>query len=154
MDRSRTERSDIMNSSGCNARGACAGDNMPLGRRRCVCVFSKNSKCFFLFPQMSGKSTSSSYPSMCMPGLTPSCQEMWPCSSLREGATIFQVAAILLELVGARVQPRIGQVREVLQGGPRSLELWNHILTGPLPKAQEDLQSRLRSAVLRSLEIY
>lgn len=60
------------------------------------------------------------------------------------GAMPAQVAAVLCETVGARVQPRFGEVlglwtefaTGVRQGAARSPEVWNHVVCGPVEAAR------------------
>lgn len=74
------------------------------------------------------------------------------------GASLAQVAAVLREMVGARAQPRVGNVtgpwqtleKGTRQVGSRSPELWSHAIAGPLHSAHEHVEALRRSPGLRS----
>lgn len=63
------------------------------------------------------------------------------------GATAAQVAVVLRERAGVRVQPTVGDVagawrpldEKAKQGGTRSCEFWSHTIAGPLHAAQDDI---------------
>lgn len=77
------------------------------------------------------------------------------------GATPAQVAAVFRETIGARVQPRVGEVRGpwtelatgIRQGAARSPHVWNHAVCGPLEAARRCMDETLGPPVKWSAEL-